>query len=960
MPKLLPLLLLLLLLMNWQVQAQNASVLGAVKSKEADETLPGASILLLRLSDSTKVTTITDKEGAFRLEKVPAGAYQLLIQYIGYKTFRQNLQVQQRDLNLGQLLLEVEATTMKEIEVVGQIPLGEQKGDTTIFNAAAFKVAPDASAEDLVTKLPGVVIVDGKIQAQGEEVRQVLVDGKRFFGEDADAALRNLPAEVIENIQIFDKKSDQAEFSGFDDGNRAKTINIVTKPNRRQGQFGKVAAGVGTNERYMAGASVNAFKGDRRFTFTGISNNINMQDFSAGEAPGGGMRGRRGQRGGGNSGGGGASSGISTINNFRVNYNDVWGEKIETSGTYAYTNNRNNNNTSQFRDYINTSYLNQETYNNSYNTNTSAGHQFNFRLEYKINDRNRILITPSMSTTTTDAFSRSSGVSLYDTLFAAATEFEDALYNQAVLNRSETANTSDNGSYSFNNNINFSHRFIKPGRTISGSLSTSYSLTDGSVFRENTVEDAQRPDRNVDLDQQIATERNNLSWRTNVAFAEPVGEKGRLQLEYQYSNRTDDSERLTYDLVEQTGLYDFFNPYYSNSSVSDYLTHEAKSSYQYNSEKVRVQLETQYQLANLQNKRVYPTEYEMNTTFHRVLPTAQLEYKFSKTKNLQLDYRTNTNAPSITQLQDVLDNTNPLRFRIGNPNLVQAYQHNMNLRYRSFNAETNRVFSAFITGSLVNNFITNSTSDAAPADVPAGVEILRGAQIIRPVNLNGNWNTRAFLSYGQPLKALKTNLNITGGVGYTRTPGLINNELNFSNTTNYRLGTSLSSNISEKIDFSLSSNGSYNVVTNSVASREGANNNFFNQSTQLRASVSFWKGLVYRTELAHQLNAGLSSGYNTSFTLWNMSLSKKMLKNQRGELSLSVNDVLGENLSIQRNINTNYIEDVQSTVLQRFFMMTFSYNIRKFGGASAPAQERRGDGGERGNFRQEGGGRNRN
>ncbi|MFT2009449.1 outer membrane beta-barrel protein [Pontibacter sp. 13R65] len=762
-----------------QAKAQHVTVQGVVYSKTTDESLPGASIVLLRLPDSIRTVTITDKEGAFWFGIVAPGNYSLLINYIGFKPFAKQLQVQQRNLDLGLLQLEDEATTMKQVEVIGQIPLGEQMGDTTEFNAAAFKVASDASAEDLVTKLPGVTIVDGKIQAQGEDVRQVLVDGKRFFGEDADAALRNLPAEVIDKIQIFDKKSDQAEFSGFDDGKRAKTINIVTKPNRRQGQFGKVAAGFGTEERFMAGASVNVFKGDRRFTVTGISNNMNMQDFSAAEAPGGGMRGRRGQRGSSAGGSGGDSAGISSIHNLRLNYNDMWGEKIEASGTYSYSHNRNTNNTNRFRDYINTSFLNQETYDNSYNTSTNESHQFNFRLEYKMNERNRLFINPSFTLHNFNALSRSAGVSLYDTLFAEATAYEEAVYNQTELNRSYTQNNSESGSYSFNNNINYSHRFLKPGSTLTASLSTSYSLNDGTTFSLNDVVDVERPDQNKNLDQQILTDRTNLSWRTNLAFAEPVGQKGRMQLEYQFSNRTDDSERLTFNLAEQTGLYDFFSPYYSNSSVSDYLTQEAKSSYQYNSDKVRVQLESQYQVANLQNEHLYPSPYQMNTTFHRVLPSAHLEYKFTKTKNLQLDYRTNTNAPYITQLQDVLDNTNPLRFRIGNPNLVQSYQHNLNLRFRTFNSETNRVFSAFVSSSLVNNFITNSTPDATPADVSEGVEILRGAQIIRPVNLNGNWNARSFFSYGQPIRALKTNVNLTGGVGYTRTPGLINRELNF-------------------------------------------------------------------------------------------------------------------------------------------------------------------------------------
>ncbi len=928
-------------------QAQGYLVTGAVHSAQNKETLPGATVQLIRLPDSVRTAVGTDKDGNFGFQAVRPGQYSLQVNYLGFKTLTRTVQVQNAAVHLGQLLLAEATNTLQEIQIVGKVPLGSQKGDTTVFNAGAFKVAADASAEDLVTKLPGVTVVDGKIQAQGEEVRQVLVDGKRFFGEDANTALRNLPAEVIENIEVFDKKSDQAEFSGFDDGNRAKTLNIVTKPNRRQGQFGKVSVGVGPDRKFMAGTSLNIFKGDRRFTVNGLTNNINMQDFSVGEAPGGGMRGRRGSGGG---------SGITTTNNFGLNYSDFWGKKIEVSGNYNYNNNKNENTRLVFRDYSKSIFFHQQTNDSSYNTNRNENHQFNFRLDYKINDRNRLLITPRFSMQKGDSYSNSVGRSVFDA------DSTTAFYDLALLNTSEILSNTDNYSYNLSNDINFSHRFNKPGRTFSVNLNTGYNLNNGDTYRINNVIDYGTPDDNDAsdyLDQLIKADRTGLNWRGNVSFGERVGEKARVQAEYSIGNRIEDSERLAYDKEEVA--YTNFNSRLSNALESDYLTQQAKTSYQYNSDKIRVQLEAQYQFANLQNEQEFPRFYQVNRTFHNLLPTAQFEYKFTKTKNLQIDYRTNTNAPSVTQLQEVVDNTNQLRFRTGNAGLVQAYQNSVNVRYRSFNTENNHVFSFFVTAAQTNNYITNSTLELKEDDprgepLLEGFKIRRGAQFIRPVNLDGNWNARTFVSYGQPLNLLKSNINFTGSVGYNRTPGLLNNEMFFSTSANLGLGVSLSSNISQNVDFNFSTNGNYNVITTTLGSAR--NNDFFNQSTQLRANLRFWNGFVYRTELNNQLNSNLPNG---SYTLLNMSISRKVFKSQKGEVSLSVNDLLEQNTSVQRSISDAYVQDVQSTVLQRFFMLTFSYNIRTFNG---PMPGERGPGqrgpGERGNMRQGGqrGGRN--
>ncbi|MFC6998001.1 TonB-dependent receptor [Rufibacter roseus] len=923
------LLFLLIFFSALSAHAQGVSVTGTVSSAYHKETLPGATVQLIMLPDSTRTAVGTDKDGKFIFQGVQPGSYALLINYLGHQPLSKAVQVQQVAVHLGTLTLVESSTLLKEIEVVGQIPPGTQKGDTTVFNAAAFKVSDDASAEDLVTKLPGVTVTDGKIQAQGEDVRQVLVDGKRFFGEDANTALRNLPAEVIENIEIFDKKSDQAEFSGFDDGNRAKTINIVTKKNRRKGQFGKVAAGVGPDTKYMAGASVNFFDDGRRLTVNGLANNINMQDFSVGEAPGGGMRGRR-RSGGGGSGG----AGISTINTLGLNYNDNWGEKIEVSGHYNYSNNHNENNRLVFQDYFKSTFYDQQNTTDSYNTNRTENHSVNFRFDYKPNDRNRLLITPRLSLQNNDTYSSSMGLSVYDQ------NPENEVYDQAILTSRNNSSTAENLTYNLSNDINFSHRFNKPGRTITLGLNLNKTLNDGENYQINDVVDFQRPEKSKYLNQLITASQSGFTWRGNVAVAEKVGEFARVQAEYSVSNRNQDSERLAYDWEEND--YTNLNTRLSNSFVSDYLRQNGKASYLYNTEKVRVQVEGQYQVANLQNQQEFPTDYQLDRTFHNLLPSAQLEYKFSKTKNVQLDYRTNVDAPSVSQLQEVVDNNNPLRFRVGNTGLVQEFSNSANLRYRSFNLDTKRVFTFFVNATKTDDYITNSTTEVNLESEPLlrGLEISQGAQLIRPVNLDGSWSTRAFMSFGQPVSFLKSNFSVNGSMGFNKTPGLFNGEAFFSTSTNYGLGASLSSNISENIDFNASTHSSYNVVNSTLTLRAQQNNNYFIQNSSLRASLKFWKGVIYRTEVSHQYNAGLSGDINPHITLLNMSISKRVFKSQKGEISLSVNDLLGQNVSVQRVIADAYIQDVQSTVLQRFFMFTFSYNIRSFTGA-APGERGR-------------------
>lgn len=912
-----------------QVYAQSVPVTGSIRSKSDKTTLPGANVVLIKAADASKTATVTDTEGNFRFERVASGQYTLEVNYIGFERFTRAVQVQGAALNLGALELSDASTAIKEVEIVGRAPLGEQKGDTTVFNAQAFKTAKDASAEELVTKMPGVVIENGKVQAQGEDVQQVMIDGKRFTGSDVSTAMRNISADMVESVEVFDAPSDKAAFSGFDDGNRLKTINFRTKKEARHGYTGKVSAGYGTDERYMVGATVNYFNNSQRITLSGVTNNINMSEFSIGETPGGGMRGRRGW--GGNS----SPNGIATTNNFSASYNDMWGKKMEVSGNYNFTDRETINNTYVVRDYVGTD-AGLRYIENSQNEENEQQHRFNFRLQYNMNENNRFLLTPSLTYNNTN------------NLTNRASQTQD---NSGLLSNSLNRNLSETSSLTFNNNLLYSHRFGESGRILTTNFNTSYSTSEGENFLNEATENYTEPDRSISRNQFTDTDTERLSWAGNVDYSQRLGENSRLQVEYSIDNRSNNSDRLTYDYVDDTGQYTNLNTQLSSSFVSDYITQEIGPSYQYRTDKMRLQLDMRYQHASLDSESELPESLPINRSFQNLLPGADFEYKFSRTKNLNINFRSNTEEPSVQQLQNVLNITNPLQPSIGNPALDQETRNRFSLRYRSFEPENYKVFFAGIFGTMSQNYITNSVyTNGAPEELTNGYELQPGARLTRPVNLDGYWNVRSVLSYGRPLNFISSNFNLRAFAGYTRQPGMIDEEINYSNTVNMGAGFNLSSNISENLDFNVSSNANYNIVENTL--RTSQDNNYFSQNTSLRLKWTFLDGIVYRTEMSHQYNPGLSAGVDESYLLWNMSIGKTIFKDKLGEISLSVNDLLKQNVSVQRNVAADYIEDVQATVLQRYFMLTFSYNLRKFfDGGEAPAEPN--------NLRREWGGRGR-
>lgn len=880
--------------------AQTISITGTVKGANDYSSLPGATVIAEKLtSPPATLGVITDLEGKFKLDKVEPGSYRIKFQFIGYQPLEKTITISDRSVSFGDIILEEETQTLEEVRITAQAMMGEQKGDTAVFNATAFKTVPDASAEDLVQKMPGIAMVDGRLQAQGEDVQRILIDGKPFFGEDVQAALQSLPADVIASVQVFDKRSDQAELTGFDDGERIKTINIITKPNRRRGQFGKSTVGGGSDKRYMAGANINLFDGDRRVTISGLSNNINILNYSA--SPNASAESR-------------TQDGIINNNALAVSFADTWAKVLEVSGSYLYNHRNDETRQDRFREYVLPSDSGQVYAENSFSNSKNAEHRLFMKVDYKINDNNRIIWRPSVSFRN----------NIRNTSFLGRTDSDFG-----PINQTENATSFDLLDYDYFNNLSYNHQFARKGRAFTVNLRNGYHTNTDDRYRlaENIF--YQAGDSSELLNQNIEWAREGYDWRVNASYTEPVGAHGRIELEHTVGDRINDSDRRLYNYSEQLDDYTQLDEGLSNTFSNSYITRETELGYQYKIEKLTAQAELEYQDARLKNDQVFPREYELNRRFNSVLPSARLQYKFTDHTNIELDYRTWTREPGIDQLQDVIDNSNPLQLRTGNVDLNQTYTNRIRTRIRSNNPETNRSFFLYAHTELTQNFIGTSTFIAEePTLVGQGITLESGSQLISPVNLAGYREFRSYLSYGQPLSLLKSNINVNGGINYTSRPGLINSELNRANSTNFRLGLSLSSNISEKIDFRISTWSRYNIVENTL--RPALNNNFLTQTTRFNYNWIFGDGFTFRTDLRYQVNAGLSAGFDNNFMLWNMSAGKKVFKNRLGEVSVNVYDLLKQNNNIRRNISEIFIEDTQSNVLNRYVMLSFTYNFRHF------------------------------
>lgn len=929
--------ILLLIIFPYNFSNAQQVIIGGIVRDSTDNSLCiGANVMLVKVfpEQSAPKFTTTNNNGYFEIIVNEPGRYVIEISFVGYNKYIDTLRVGRRNLNLGNILMVKTPIQLDQVEVIGNVIQAEQIGDTIQYLAKGFKTSKDAAAEELITKIPGVQREDGKIKAQGEEVRQILVDGKPFFGEDPDIALRNLPAEVIEKIQVYDRMSEQAQFTGFDDGQSSKTINIITRPDRQRGQFGKLYGGYGTEERYLSGGNINLFSQQQRISFIGLVNNVNQQNFSAQDLLQiSGSRGDRqfrppGTRGGGFQGRGGWGSGVSenflvggqegNTNTYSlgINYADRLGDDLNLNSSYFFNHTKNFSDQIVKREYY-ADIIKSQLYTENYNSSSkNFNHRINIRAEYNFDSLNSVIITPRLYFQDNSNSSSLLGLN-----------FINSNLNNSVNNLSGA----NNNGYNISNTLLIRHKFDLPGRTISLNLTTGLNRknTESNLYSLNKFFSSLIDEDTTDQITNQLTKGYNIS--SDLNYTEPIGENAQLQASINANFSRSRSDKKANLFNPLTNLYDDLDSILSNEYQNDYRRFRGGLSYRYRTDELNLSAGLFYQHSYLKGEQIFPISTLLKKDYAKFLSNARLQYKFSETSNLRINYNAEINPPSINQLQNTVDNTNSLFLRTGNPDLNEENNHRISARYLSADLQTGASFFMMIFFNYVNNAIGNISINASRDTLlPSGIFLRQGSQLTYPINFDYSYSSRAFVNAGFPIAAIKCNLNLNTSLNFNLTPGQINQVKNSSKSYSISQGVMLNSNISEELDFRLTYTPTYNITRNDE--QTDLNRDYFVHNASGSFYWLFLDRFYIRTDFNFYYNTGIAKELKQEYYLWNAAVGVKLFSDKSGEIKFETFDILDQNKSLNRTITETYIEDKSTKVLRRYFMLSFTYYLRAFSG----------------------------
>lgn len=914
--------LLLISLLHLTVQAQKNGIVKGVAYDTISKTgVPDATITILQKKDSSLVSFgMTDNAGRFSIDALPVGEYRLLITHVAYHNASRFFSITETDKNpdLGNITLNDKSKVMEEVIVTSEAPPVTLVGDTVQYNAGSFKTQPNASVEQLLKKLPGVTVdKNGAVKAQGQTVNRVLVDGKEFFGNDPKMATKNLPADAIDKVQVYDKQSDQAQMTGFDDGNSEKVINLKLKKDKKKGAFGKIMGGAGTDDRLEGRFNINSFKGARQMSLVGMGNNTNTEGFSfmdmanfTGELS-------RMMRGGGPitlSGDdplaamiGNNNRGIRTIWGGGANYNDIIGTKAELTSNYFYNHFNPKTISDAHRRYIlpDSSYFYDQK---SLTDNQSNSHRLNLSLDYVIDSFHSIKVSPSIGYQRTNNFS-TRDYSQYGT-------------DERISNLGNSNSLTKSSAYNLRNDLLFRKKFRRRGRTFSFSLQNTFNNSDGNTSLESVNQFYDKTGflyHTDSINQRIRNNSDLDGYTARAVYTEPLFRRSLIEFSVGKSSTKSNSEKITYDYNKNNGKYDQLNDSLTNNFHNTYGFTNAGLRIRTQKKKYNYAIGASIQRAELEGKIISGIKDSVITqTFTNLLPNARFQFNFTRFKSITLNYRSSTNQPTVSQLQPVPDITDRLNIRNGNPDLKQEYIHTLQINYNGLNPFKNRTFFAFFNLSRTQNKIVNDDS-----------LFTNGVKSTRPVNVDGVYNMTGDVSVGFPVRMIKGNFRIGSTLFYNGGAQFINGSRNDIKTFIAGPRVNLDMDLTQKITWSLGSTFNFNRSTYSL--QKAFNTSYFSQEYETQFDWQLPKGFNFSTEFTYTVNNQLNSGFNAKVPLWGASISKQMLRFNRGELKFRMNDILNRNVGVSRNSNQNYIEDSRVNTLRRFAILSFTYSLSKTG-----------------------------
>lgn len=909
------LLMLLMILFSPMAFAQQSgvNVTGSVVEQGSDTPIEQATVRLLNVKDSAMVRgVVSARNGSFTLKNVKKGSYLLHITFIGYDPLYQPLQItgKKNPVNVGKLELSDGAIELGEAVVIGKAPEVTVRNDTVEYNADSYKVTEGSVLEDLLKKMPGVEVdSEGKITVDGKEVKKVMVDGKEFFSDDPKVASKNLPAKMIDKLQVLDKKSDMAQMTGFDDGEEETVINLTVKPGMKQGWFGNAYGGYGSKDRYEGNAMVNRFVNNDQITFMGGANNTNNMGFSdlastmfSGMGGGGGRRG-----------GFGAGSGITSSGNAGLNFSKEFKpDKLTLGGNTRYSHSDNDARSKSDRQNIlpgdSSSYDNSEAMSRTKSDNFGV----DFRLEWKPDTMTQLIFRPSFS------FSHSMNDN-----FSDATTLDN---ERDTVNTNKSSNYSESNGYNLNASIDFSRKLNNKGRVFSATLSggNSDSYSDGMNRSDIVYFNQTDALKNSIIDQRSRYDNKGFNYRAYVSWVEPIGHNNFIQATYSISQRKQEALKNVYN-QDADGIYNVLDSAYSQSYRNNFISQRASLSFKSQRAKfnytIGLNLDPSY--SSSENFVGDTTLSKITRKVVNLSPMAQFNYMFDKRTNLRIMYNGRTSQPSMTQLQPVADISDPTNITIGNPDLNPRYTNNVFIRFQQFTPEKQRAFMIMANGSYIINDIVSYTSYNQET----------GVKTTTYKNVNGNYSGNVRMMLNTPLKNKKFSINSMTMASFANSNGYINEEKN----TNRNLILSERGGIdfrSSYLDLGVNGNIRYNATSNSLQKEN--NQNTFNYGAGGYTTIYLPLNFKIESDVNWSTNSGYGDGFKQNEVLWNASASKSFLKNNQGTLRFKIYDILQQRSNISRSITASYIQDSEYNTLGSYFMVHFIYRFSIFkGGASA-------------------------
>lgn len=887
----------------------SASLVGSVIDKSDNEVLPYATVELLNVQDSSFVKGVAcSADGAFELESVEVGVYLLRTSFMGYKTSIRKVEVTSIQENPMKIRLSADKVMLEEVKILAAATPVVVKEDTLVYNADAFRVSDGAMLEDLVKKLPGAQLSkDGKLVVNGKEIKKVLVDGKEFFSDDPKVSLKNLPANIIENVKTYDRKSDSATLTGVNDDDDEAVLDLTVKKGMKKGWIGNFTGGAGhdlyekhPDFRYGLDANLSRFQDNKNFSIIGSFNNVNNTGFT--DASSNYSSQNRG-----------AANGINTSGILGVTFAENKNDHYDFGGNVQYKHNKNeaekNSKTETFR-------KSGSTYQDDRSTSLRKSDDVstNFRFSWKPDSMTTIMFRPSVSYSHSNTESSSSSQN-YNTF-------------RFMNNEKSSMKTLESDRLNLNATLRFVRKLNSKGRNVSfnSGFTYGYSPSDQNSFSETHFYTEDEDDINDSvLISNRYTDRcsKNLTYYVEAAYTEPIFKNHFLQFRYRFQHRGSDSYSYVYDEDDLTSFIDSL----SSKIENDYNNHQADVSLQgkYSKVNYNVGFTFQPQISSTHNLIGPNVGKDKHQSVFNFSPNLNLRVKFDKQSNLNFRYRGQSAAPDVEYLQEVIDESDPLNLMYGNPNLKPTYTHNASVRFKKYVTEKQRSWMANVSYRMVQNAIMNRLL----------YDVNTGVQRSYKENVNGNWDLNGSLVFSTPFRNTSFLFSTTTNAGYAENVSL---ESSYKETDlESQKSETKTTNVGEKLAFSyrndifdIALSGKVDYQKSKNEQRLSGNRETFDYEVGLDANFNLPWSVVLSTDLEYKIYDGYSDGFNNQEIVWNAQVSKSFMKNNAGTLRFKVFDILGKQSNLSRKISDSSIIDTEYNTLGSYFLLQFSYRLNNF------------------------------